>query len=60
MMWWLRCFSDSKNIYLTSRYNLTKDQSLELRYSVGNGGETNAGAGSSQNQSVHLTYDYGF
>ena len=51
---------DTKNIYLTSRYSLTKNQSLELRYSVTNGGEPSGGTMGSQNQSVHLTYSYRF
>jgi len=52
--------SDSKSIYLTSRYHLTKKQSLELRYSLINGGEGTDGTTSSQNQSIHLTYGYRF
>jgi len=52
--------SDSKNIYLASHYNLTKNQSLELRYSLANGGEPTGGTTSPQNQSIHLTYDYRF
>ena len=52
--------SDSKKVYLSSRYNLTKNQSLELRYDVINGGSPTGGTTSSQNQSVHLTYNYRF
>jgi len=52
--------SDSKNMYLTSRYHLTKNQSLELRYSVANGGDLTTGTTHFQNQTVHLTYNYRF
>jgi len=52
--------SDSKSVYLTSRYHLTKKQSLELRYSLTNGGEPTGGTTSSQNQSIYLTYNYRF
>ena len=48
--------SDSKSVYLTSRYNLTKNQRLELRYSLASGWGTTG----SQNQRVHLTYNYRF
>ena len=52
--------SASKNIYLTSRYNLTKNQSLELRYSLANGANLTAETTGSQNQSLHFTYNYRF
>jgi len=52
--------SDSKNVYLSSRYNLTENQSLELRYSVTNGGESTGNATGSQNQSVYFSYNYRF
>lgn len=50
----------SKNSYLTSDYNLTKNPSLESRYSLTNGGGPTAGTIGSQNQNVHFTYDYRF
>ena len=52
--------SDRKNIYLVSRYNLTKGQSIELRYSLINGGDSTGGTASSENESIHLTYNYRF
>jgi len=52
--------SNSKNIYVTCRYNLTKNQSLELRYSLTDSGETTGGATGSENQSVHFSYNYRF
>jgi len=52
--------SDSKSIYLTSRYNLTKNQSLELRYSLANGANLTTETTGSQNQSLHFTYNYRF
>jgi len=52
--------SDSKSVYLTSRYNLTKNQSLELRYSLANGRESIAGATGSENQSIYFSYSYRF
>ncbi len=53
--------SYTKNIYLTSRYKLTENQSLELRYSLTNGGEDPSGdPASSDNESIHLTYNYRF
>jgi len=52
--------SDSKNIYLTSRYHVTKNHSLELRYSLTNGGNLTAETTGSQNQSLHFTYNYRF
>jgi len=52
--------SDGKNIYLTSRYNVTKNQSLELRYSLVNGGESTGNATGSQNQSIYFSYNYRF
>lgn len=48
--------SDSKNIYLTSRYNITQNQNLELRYSLANGGGTAPDTADSQNQSVYFSY----
>ncbi len=52
--------SDRENIYLMSRYNLTKAQSIELRYSLINGGDSTGGTASSENESIHLTYNYRF
>jgi len=52
--------SDRKNIYLVSRYNLTKGQSIELRYSLTNGGESSSGMTGCQNQSIDLTYSLRF
>ncbi len=52
--------SDSKNIYLTSRYHLTKNQSLEFRYSLASGADSSGGTTGSENQSVHLAYSYRF
>jgi len=43
--------SDRENIYLMSRYNLTKGQSIELRYSLINGGTSG-----SENESIHFSY----
>lgn len=52
--------SERESIYLACRYSLTKKQSLELRYSLTNGGDCTAGTAGSQNQSIHLTYDCRF
>jgi len=52
--------SDSKSIYLSSRYHLTKKQSLELRYSLTDGGVPTGGTAGSENERVHLTYNYRF
>ncbi len=52
--------SDTKNIYLTSHYNFTKNQRLELKYSLTNGREPTGGLASSENESIHLTYSHRF
>ncbi|TKJ46994.1 hypothetical protein CEE34_06080 [Candidatus Aerophobetes bacterium Ae_b3a] len=52
--------SDRENIYFMSHYNLTEEQSIELRYSLINGGEPTGSTTGSQNQSIHLTYNYRF
>ncbi len=52
--------SNSKSVYLTSRYHFTKNQSLELRYSLTNGANLTAETTGSQNQSLHFTYNYRF
>ncbi len=52
--------SDGKDIYPTSRYELTKNQSWELGYGLTKDGDSTAGTNNSQKQSVHLTYNYRF
>lgn len=52
--------TESKKISVTYHYDLTKNQSLKLGYSLGNGENSGAGATDYENQSVHLTYNYRF
>ena len=52
--------ANSKNSYFTAHYNLTKSQSLELRYSLTDGEQAASGTTSFENQGVYLTYSYRF
>ena len=52
--------SESKNISVTYHYDLTKNQSLKSGYSLTNGGEPTGSTTDSENESLHLTYNYCF
>jgi len=53
-------YSESKNISVTYHYDLAKNQNLELRYSLANGGGPAGDTTGSQNQSIYLAYSYRF